>query len=336
MVTGLINWGLSLILGALFARKIGEHALEKQNNINYPLVGAAGYSGLLVWHGGLSGSAPLKVAEANHFLVDRVGRISIAETLFSPQNLFISISLILLLPLLYYILGRSNSSDQYNSNAEASGEIETDTSAKLERSSLLAKVTGSLFLLAALVEILFTTTEDPLAFIDLNFINFILFGLGILFHGNFKSFLNATKDAVKGAIGIIIQFPIYSGIMGIMKYSGLIALFSGFFVEISGASTFPVFSFISAAIVNFFVPSGGGQWAVQGPILSDAALSLGVPMSKTVMAFSYGDQLTNMIQPFWALPLLGITGLKARDILPYSFLAMLVAVVLFVLGLLIF
>jgi len=111
---------------------------------------------------------------------------------------------------------------------------------------------------------------------------------------------------------------------------------SDFFVNISNETTFPIFTFISAAIVNVFVPSGGGQWAVQGPIIVEAAIQLGVSIPKSVMALAYGDQLTNMLQPFWALPLLGITGLKAKEILPYTLILLLAGVVIFIGGLLLY
>ena len=109
-----------------------------------------------------------------------------------------------------------------------------------------------------------------------------------------------------------------------------------FFVNISNETTFPIFTFISAGIINIFVPSGGGQWAVQGPIIVDAATQLGVSIPKSVMALAYGDQLTNMLQPFWALPLLGITGLKAKEILPYTLILLLAGTVIFIGGLLLY
>ena len=113
-------------------------------------------------------------------------------------------------------------------------------------------------------------------------------------------------------------------------------IFYHFFVSISNETTFPIFTFISAGLVNIFVPSGGGQWAVQGPIIVDAATQLGVSIPKSVMALAYGDQLTNMLQPFWALPLLGITGLKAKEILPYTLILLLAGIVIFIGGLLAF
>ena len=121
-----------------------------------------------------------------------------------------------------------------------------------------------------------------------------------------------------GTSGILIQFPLYFGIMGIMSGTGLVEALSMAMVRLSTPETFELWTVLSAGIVNVFVPSGGGQWAVQGPLLIRAALDLGVPLDRTILAMAYGDELTNMLQPFWALPLLGITGLAAKDILPYT------------------
>ena len=155
-------------------------------------------------------------------------------------------------------------------------------------------------------------------------------------HKNISNFLKAIDSAIVGASGILIQFPLYFGIMGVMNHSGMVNIMSNFFVSISNDITFPIFTFISAGIVNIFVPSGGGQWAVQGPIIIEAATELGVSIPKSIMALAYGDQLTNMLQPFWALPLLGITGLKAKDILPYTMILLAAGVIIFISGLLIF
>ena len=160
--------------------------------------------------------------------------------------------------------------------------------------------------------------------------------MGLLLHSSFFNFTKAISSAISGAAGILIQFPLYFGIMGIMKDSGMVSIMSDFFVTISNETTFPIFTFISAGIVNIFVPSGGGQWAIQGPIIMEAASNLGVSFNKSIMALAYGDQLTNMLQPFWALPLLGITGLKAKEILPYTLYLFLMGMVIFIGGLLIF
>ncbi len=118
-----------------------------------------------------------------------------------------------------------------------------------------------------------------------------------------KDFLEAVMNAVKGAAsGIIVQFPFYAGIMGMMTASGLATVISNGFVSISNEFTFPLFTFLSAGLVNIFIPSGGGQWAVEAPVMLNAAIELGVSIPKTAMAVAWGDAWTNLIQPFWALP----------------------------------
>jgi short-chain fatty acids transporter len=180
------------------------------------------------------------------------------------------------------------------------------------------------------------SNPNPLNYLGLDTINLLFFGLALLSHGSIHSFLNAIDEAIKGSAGILIQFPLYAGIMGIMAHSGLLTLAAQFLVEKATATTFPLFGFMSSALVNILIPSGGGQWQIQGPILIEAAQNLNVSLSKTTMSLAYGDQLTNMLQPFWALPLLSITQLKAKDILPYSLLFMLAGVFIYSICLLIF
>ena len=158
--------------------------------------------------------------------------------------------------------------------------------------------------------------------LDLNIVNTIFLFLGLLAHGDLRKYVDAIGDAAAGSAGILLQFPFYAGIMGLMTATNanemcLAGIISDFFVNISTAVTFPVWTFLSAGVVNFFVPSGGGQWAVQGPIVMPASAKLGVEAGRAAMAIAWGDQWTNMIQPFWALPALGVAGLKAKDIMGY-------------------
>ena len=338
LLVSFFNWGLGLVFGAIFARKVGEHATKNNISLNYPLIGAAGYSGLMIWHGGISGSAPIKIAEKGHFLEEKMGVISQSETIFSTMNISISLVLLIVLPSLMYMLGKKSESKiiKLNSAPIEEEKEEIQGAERLDHSNILAYVFGSMIILYCLYKALIFPQQLSLSFITPNFINLFLLGLGILLHKNFNHFLKGVNQAIGGASGILIQFPLYFGIMGIMNSSGLVGVFSDFFVSISNPTTFPIFAFISSGIVNVFVPSGGGQWGVQGPIIIEAASQLNVPYWKAVMALAYGDQLTNMLQPFWALPLLGITGLKAKDILPYSLLLLLLGGSIFVIGLLLF
>lgn len=337
ILVSLFNWGLGLIFGAIFARKVGEEASNNGIKLNYPLIGASGYSGLMVWHGGISGSAPIKIAEEGHFLAEKIGVISQSETIFSTMNISISLVLLISLPLLMFFLGKKNPGCLINlQKTEIQEDITINGAEVLDHSKIIAWGSGGIILFYAFYKAFILPNSISLTVITPNYINLVLLGLAIVMHNNFFNFLKAVDSAIGGAAGILIQFPLYFGIMGIMSSSGMVHLMSDFFVSIANETTFPIFTFISAAIVNVFVPSGGGQWAVQGPIIVDAAMQLGVNIPKIVMSLAYGDQITNMLQPFWALPLLGITGLKAKEILPYSLILLIVGTVIFIGGILIY
>lgn len=357
VLVALFNWGLGLIFGAILARKVGEHAIKRGIDLNYPLIGAAGYSGLMVWHGGISGSAPIKVAEEGHIAglmkdvipAEKIAMlpdsIDFSSTIFGSMNLAVIVLLIILLPSFMYLIGKKVSGSNKSLSViqgAVQEHLENNPNNKVEGAERIdaSKWFGLLIGILLMVYVAHSTIEGiqmkGLGFINPNYINLLLLGLGILLHNSIRDFLKAIDSAIGGASGILIQFPLYFGIMGIMKYSGLVQIFSDFFVNVSNDTTFPVFTFISAGIVNVFVPSGGGQWGVQGPIIIQAATELGVSLPKSIMALSYGDQLTNMLQPFWALPLLGITGLKANSILPYTVALMGMGILIFVSALLMF
>lgn len=338
VLVSLFNWGLGLIFGAIFARKVGELALKNNTPLHYPLIGAAGYSGLMVWHGGISGSAPIKIAEKGHFMEAKMGVISQADTIFSSMNISVSLALLILLPTaMYWLAKRTPANGLSLPPTQITNKIGLISGAeKLDHSKIVAYLFGGILLGYAFYKAFILPQAVNLSVINPNYINLVLLGLGIALHGSFHKFLKGVDQAITGASGILIQFPLYFGIMGIMKYSGMVGIFSDFFVQISNEVTFPIFTFISAGIVNVFVPSGGGQWGVQGPIIIEAASQLNVPYWKAVMALAYGDQITNMLQPFWALPLLGITGLKAKEILPYTLFLFLTGSIIFISALLIF
>jgi len=337
ILVSLLNWGLGLIFGAIFARKVGEQASKKKIKLNYPLIGASGYSGLMVWHGGISGSAPIKIAEEGHFLENKIGIISQSETIFSNMNICVSVFLLIFLPTLMYYLGKNSTSNTIDLSLQEKKErIKITFANKLDQSTFLSWCFGGTIIFYTFYKAIILPDIIALSIITPNYINLVLLGLAIIMHKNFFAFLKAIDNAISGASGILIQFPLYFGIMGIMNHSGIVDKMSNFFVSISNEVTFPLFTFISAGIVNIFVPSGGGQWAIQGPIIIEAATQLDVSISKSVMALAYGDQLTNMLQPFWALPLLAITGLQAKQILPYTLILFFAGIFIFISGLLIF
>jgi short-chain fatty acids transporter len=345
MLVSFFNWGLGLIFGAILARKVAEASQLRNFSINYPLVGASGYVGLMIWHGGISGSAPLKVAESGHLasLMAGVGSDSVtknlpdlipfSETIFSGFNLLLFGILLVTIPLFLYILGKKAATTSTNLpiyKGPTTDGIKLSGVERLDHSKVFGISIGVLILVAFFYQYFAALTSFA---ITPNLLNFFMLGLALLLHGSFSSFLSALDEAIKGASGILIQFPLYFGIMGIMRDSGMVVQISDFFVSIATTTTLPIFTFFSAGLVNIFVPSGGGQWAIQGPIVVESALKLGVPLPKAIMALAYGDQITNMLQPFWALPLLAITKLKAREILPYTLFLMLIGMLVFLVGL---
>ncbi|NNF19647.1 MAG: short-chain fatty acid transporter [Flavobacteriaceae bacterium] len=348
MLISFFNWGLGLIFGALLARKVGQYAQEEGIPINYPLVGACGYLGLMVWHGGISGSAPIKASEEGHInelmqlsgnqelLSVLPGSIPTSLTVFSSANLLIFATVVVAISGMAYYLGRSTITAK-TSLPPLSMEQEQETKAmgseKLDRSPWLAAVFGLLILAVFCLQ--YTSFLAALN-ITPNMLNFFMLGLALLLHGSLAKFGKAVESAIGDTAGILIQFPLYFGIMGIMAGSGMIGDISDFFASVANSTTLPVLTFFSAGLVNVFVPSGGGQWAVQGPLVLESAWQLGVPLPKAIMALAYGDQVTNMLQPFWALPLLAITRLKASEILPYTLIFMILGSVIYLMGLLLF
>jgi short-chain fatty acids transporter len=164
--------------------------------------------------------------------------------------------------------------------------------------------------------------ETGITQLDPNALNLMFLTAGLILHGTVRRYVAAVTDAARGAAGIILQFPFYAGIMGVMRATGLGATFATALTDVATPETYGVITILSAGVINLFVPSGGGQWAVQGPIAVQASTALGVPFERAIMGVAYGDQLTNMLQPFWALPLLAITGVKARDIIGYTTVVM--------------
>lgn len=347
---GVVNWGLGLVGGALLARSVGVAMERRGARAHYPLLAASGYVGLMVWHGGLSGSAPLTVNRASDLTTFLAGRtdllsapIPLSQTIFSPLNLIITGGLLIIAPLVMALLSptaaQCEPASSFTSAAEKSPASSAPSSppARAELRGFLPRVLENTPIINIALALLigawawrFYFPADPatprgITQLGLDSVNLTMLMLALLLHGTPRRFLSAVDDAVRGCGGIIIQFPLYAGIMGVMHDSGLTATLAQKIAATSSPTTLPLFTFISASVVNLFVPSGGGQWAVQGPIALAAAKDAGVDPARMVMAVAYGDQLTNMLQPFWALPLLAITGAKARDIVGYTAILMVIA-----------
>ncbi len=323
-----INWGFGLVVGALFAKE-----LARLVRVDYRLLVASAYSGFVVWHGGLAGSIPLTIATEGHFSADQIGVIGTGSTIFAFFNLAIVICLFIAVPLVNRFMLPDEKDSVYvdpnllNDEPEQQGRI-TRPAEKLENSmplALLVGVPGLLFLLDH-----FLLRSGGL---NLNVVNFLFLFLAIVLHRTPRNLLNSLNEAIKGGAGIVIQFPFYAGIMAIMVQSGLAQSMSEWLVSFATATTLPFWSFLSAGIVNLFVPSGGGQWAVQAPVMLPAAEALSADIPRIAMAVAWGDAWTNLLQPFWALPVLAIAGLKAKDIMGFCLIQLLVTGIIISVGL---
>ena len=314
-----LNWGFGLIAGALLAREVAKRVRD----VDYPLLIAAAYSGFVIWHAGLSGSIPLQIgAEGGTTILDVVYYAPTSATIFHPVNLLMVGVILVLMPFVNYAMHPDADHTIVVDPAllvdEKEREYKIETPAdKIEHSRILWVIT----LILGFVYIVYYFVQKGFN-LDLNIVNMIFLFLGILLHGDLRKYVDAIGDAAAGAAGILLQFPFYAGIMGLMVAANadgvsLASIIANFFTNISNDVTFPVLTFLSAGIINFFVPSGGGQWAVQAPIVMPAATEMGIEYGRAAMAIAWGDQWTNMIQPFWALPALGIAGLSARNIMGY-------------------
>jgi short-chain fatty acids transporter len=323
LAVSLINWGLGLIVGALLAREVGRTAARRGREIHYPLVVAAAYAGFLSWHGGLSGSAPLTVATPGHFLEGDIGIIEVGRTLGSPLNLTVAALLLVCVPLFLVAMaprtgGRPAPDAVVRGREPSPAMARTGPAAWLESGPWLGRLVGA----AGLGVVGVAFVRGGFGALDLNRVNFTFLFLGLLLYGSPVAYARSIREGVGGASGIVLQFPFYAGILGMMTATGLLERMATLGAA-AGPKLFLVGTFLAAGLVNLFVPSGGGQWGVQGPVVVRASAELGLPVEPAILALAYGDAWTNMLQPFWALALLGVTRLSARDIVGYTALVML-------------
>jgi short-chain fatty acids transporter len=313
-----LNWGFGLVMGGIVAQKLGMNV----KGLHYPLAIAAGYSGFAVYGIGLSGSVPLLIATEGHFLQEQIGIIPLAETIFSPTLLLTNLAVIVLLPVFNMAL-HPNDPSKIKEMDRNTGAINKPIHDLDQRSTIAAKLNNSPIIgigigLIALVYAFNYFFQGGT--LNLDAVNFMFLFLGILLFARPAAFLAAVNDGVRIVAGIIVQYPFYAGIMGILVGSGLVVSFADWFGTFSTAETLPFWSFISGGIINLLAPSGGGQWAVQGPVMMEAAQAMGANNAATAVAVQIGDQWTNMVQPFWILPVLAISGLKLRDVMGYMVL----------------
>ncbi len=329
-VASLLQWGLGLVVGGLMAREVAAQARARGVRVHFPLLVAAGFSGFVVWHMGYSGSGPLTAATEGSFIAEQLGRVvPVAETTFAGWNLLAALVTVVVVGTVIALVAPRGDDriveltvDARDEGVAVDDDVETPAD-RLDASRWLTTLVG--VALAGYLVVYFVRGGGP----TLDIVNWTFLALILLLVRSPFEITALVKDAAGNVGDILLQFPLYAGILGMMTATGLVTVLSEWFVSISTPGSFGVLALLSAGLVNFFVPSGGGQFAVQAPILLEAANDLGVDPAVAIMAIAYGDQWTNMIQPFWALPLLAIAGLKVRDILGYTTITLLASGVVF-------
>lgn len=342
LVLAWVNWGLGLIVGAYLAREMARQAHFRKIPMHYAVLAVAGYSGLgLTWHLGLSGSAPLLSTVKGHFLEGLIGIVPVDQTIFSGYALLNTLLIIVVAVVALYLLHprpeRCRGIEQYAPHLI--GVQEEVKAEKPQAVTIADKIENSpwvaLFMLLMMIAAMvwWFGTRGFMVGLDLNSINFSFILIGLALYMNPIEYVRAISKAAAAVGGIILQFPFYAGIQGMMMHSGLAVTMAGWLTHLATPLTWPVITWFTAGIINLAIPSGGGQWMATGEVLALTAVALDVPAGQTIIAFAAGDAWTNLFQPFWAIPLLAITGLRARDIFGYCIALLIIAAVPFALGL---
>lgn len=342
-----INWGFGLIIGALLAKEVAK----KIKGLDYRLIIAAAYSGFVIWHSGISGSIPLGMTalDVDGTVANTGGAVTeivpTSQTIFSAWNLIMVLAVVVVVAIVNAKM-HPDAKDVVSIDPklleDAPEAVETKAkkdrtpAEKLENSMILSYIVvviGAVYLIYY-----FVNAGSILNALSLNIVNLIFLILGIAFHKTPIGYVKAIMESAESAGGIILQFPFYAGIQGMMVTAGsngvsLASAISNGFVSYFYTAYIPGIVLLGSRYRKLLCTrQAAGQWAVQGPIMMPAGLKLGVTPAVTAMGIAWGDAWTNMLQPFWALPALGIAGLGARDIMGYCAIVLIVSGIVTALG----
>jgi short-chain fatty acids transporter len=311
MTASWLHWGLGLIAGPIFLRFL----IRKHPRVDYRLAVAAGYLGsTCTWHAGLSGSAPLLMATPKNFMEAQVGLVPISATTFSLFNLALTIVVVCVMTVMLTRLYPARP-EAHVAPPETTDDPHVVASGQplwIERSYALNLVIGILGAIG-----LWTLYIEGGSRISLNVFNFAFLFLALVLHPSPTSFTRAAAQGATYLHGIVIQFPFYAGMYGLIKYSGLAEIIARWFTSIASTKTFPIVIYWYSGVLSFFIPSGGSKWAVEAPYVMAAAKALNVPAAHAILAYAWGDMSTHFLQPFWAIPLLAIARVEFKDIVGY-------------------
>ena len=330
-----LHWGLGLIAGPVFL----QFLVRKHPRIDYRLAVAAGYLGsTCTWHAGLSGSAPLLMATPKNFMEAQAGLIPISTTTFSAFNLILTAVVVVVMTATVRRLYPGEAdvltsvdvmgvppapTEDPHAHASAGDDVRGFSLARaLEHKYWLNLVMGLIGISG-----LATLYAEGGYRVSLNVFNFAFLFLALLLHPSPASFTQAATRGATYLHGIVVQFPFYAGMYGLIRYSGLAETIGRWFVSIASPRTFPVIIYWYSGVLSYFIPSGGSKWAVEAPYVVSAAQALAVPVPHAILAYAWGDMSTHFLQPFWAIPLLAIARVEFKAIVGYLALLFVVNIV---------
>ncbi|PTW54376.1 short-chain fatty acids transporter [Breoghania corrubedonensis] len=321
MVLYFLNWGLGLIAGALLAKEAGK----QHPDVDFRLLVTAAFCGIIITHGGMSASVPLLVSTKGHFLEGDIGIIPLTQTIFGAQSLTITILLAICIPIACTFLFPKKENTVLVDPALFEDD-EPDAVPSKSEMVLADRIDRSVIMKFSLALIggAYLVMKLGNGEFNLNILIFLFLILGIFAHGSLYSYGKAIGQGASTCGGIILQFPFYAGIMGIMEGSGLVHDVSNWLLSMSNAHTFQLACYLSSLIISIFVPSAGGHWVVQAPFMIPAAHELGVEPWRVAMGVAWGESIWNIVCPFWALPVLAIAKVGLRDLIGFSVLLFIV------------
>lgn len=324
-----VHWGLSLVGCAMLVR----HVARTQRDVDFRLLVCTAYFGMgTTWHAGLSGSVPLLVATPGHFLEAEIGLLPLTSTILHPFNLGLTLLVaVVMVALAWAMHPAPNETVSIAGNTLDTLEqfvppVRPETggaAVAIDHSrwvTLVIGVCGLIWLAGHFISNGFVLTLDVL--------NFSFLMLAIILHPTPASLTAAADQGARLIGGIAIQFPFYAGLFGVIQGTGLAKVLGEWIARAATPESLPLLYVWYSGLMNYFIPSGGSKWAIEAPFLIDAAVRLGVGIDQVVLAYAWGDMSTNIIQPFWALPLLAAARLRFQDIMGYALMAFLVYSVL--------
>ena len=335
-IASLFAWSFGLIVGGIISKFVAIGCSKKKISVHYPLLVASAYSGYVIWHMGYSSSAALFVSSDGHSLIDKIGIIPVTETIFTNFNMILALITLIIITIINPLMRPTNKTEikeidtnVFNFSNKNNDFLDINQKSRTFAQNIESNRFISLFVGLCLLFFIFYIFHKKGFSLDLNIVSWSFLGIGLVLSNSPIHYVKLVNKAAITVGPIILQYPFYAGIMGIMADTGLIDVMANKISEISSSETLGFYSFLSGGLVNMFIPSGGGQWAVQGPVMIEAANNLNVEPYVVVLGVAYGDQWTNMIQPFWTIPLLAIAGLHMRQIMGYTFVIFLVTGVLY-------